>query len=387
MRSAWRLRYLGLACTGALFYPIAGRSQGWWIEAGPAFRGGMKVSAQGSSYTQILGLHDPMAAGQPSTPSGIGTPTAYGDRTYDNGYVKLDPGTGNPTSIDPNTTWNWGFNNSAQYNAAAQTLSFQKQGAPGYNTLVNGPPSGGGDYWGGGFQIVGGVPLTQADVWTFDLTLGFEGIWGGKQSFSFSSYREDVRQITVTDTYDVSGIGAASFPAGGFHGTYLGPFDNPPVVPSPVIPNLPTSRTSATSAALSTSYNSIGINVDQSLYQFSLGPKVGIASQGVSVYLRPTISLNIADANVQRTEEFIQNPAAGGSVVLGKWSDQGQRQQVFVGLGAVGGANMDLGRGYYTGVFGGYEWVSDSLKVTVGPNTVRLDASGWVVGLNVGKRF
>ena len=387
MSSAWRLRCFGLACTGALFYPWAGWSQGWWIEAGPVFRGGMKVSAQGTSYTQMLGLHDPNATGPLSPPGGIGSLNAYGDRTYDNGYVKQDPGTGNPTSIDPNTTWNWGFNNGAQYNAGAQTLSFQKQGAPGFNTLANGSPGGDGNYWAGGFQIVGGIPLLQPDVWTFDLTVGFQGIWGGKQSFSFSSYREDVRQMTVTDTYDVSGIGAGSFPAGGFHGTYLGPFDNPPVVPSPVIPNLPASRSTATSAALSTSYNSIGFNVDQSLYQFSLGPKIGLENRGVSVYLRPTVSLNIVDANVQRTEVFIQNLAAGGSAVLGKWSDQAERQQIFFGLGAVGGANFDLGKGFYAGVFGGYEWVSESLKVTVGPNTLQLDASGWVAGLNVGKRF
>jgi hypothetical protein len=387
MSSVWRTRCFGLACTGALFYPLAGWSQGWWIEVGPVFRGGMKVSTQGSSYTQMLGLHDPNAPGPISPPGGIGSLNAYGDRTYDNGYVKQDPGTGNPTSIDPNTTWNWGFNNSAQYNAGAQTLSFQKQGAPGYNTSVNGTPGGNDNYWGGGFQIVGGMPLGQMDVWTFDLTLGIQGVWGGKQSFKTSSYREDVRQINVTDTYDVSGVGAGSFPAGGFQGTYLGPFDNPPVVPSPVIPNLPTSRSTATSAALSTSYNSIGFNIDQRLYQVSLGPKMGLSSRGVSVYVRPTVSLNVIDASVERTEEFIQTPAGGGSTVLGKWTDRGDRQQLFFGLGAVGEANMDLGKGYYAGAFGGYEWVSDSLKVSVGPNSVRLDASGWVVGLNLGKRF
>jgi hypothetical protein len=379
---------MGIVCGGLFVCTNLGWAQNWWIEAGPVFRAGMTTKVEGSSYTQELGLHDPLAAGQPGAPSGIGTPGAYGDRTYDNGYVKLDPGTGNPTTIDPNTTWNWGFNNAGQYNSAAQTLSFQKQGAPGYNTLLNGSPGGNDGAWGAGFQIVAGLPLSQSGDWSFDLTLGFQGLWNGHESFSTSSYREDVRQITVTDSYDVSGIGAANFPAGGFHGTYLGPFDTPPVVPSPVIPNLPASRTSASSAALSTSYNTIGFDIDQNLYQLSVGPQIGwSASPSVKLHVRPTVSVNFIDASVKRTEEFIQMPAGGGSTVLGQWSDQASRQQVYLGLGAVGGVDLEFGKGYYGGVFGGYDWVADSVKVTVGPNNVLLDASGWVVGLSVGKRF
>ena len=348
----------------------------------------MKAKAEGSSHTQILGLHDPLASGQPSAPTGIGTPGVYGDRTYDNGYVKLDPGTGNPTSIDPNTTWNWGFNNPAQYNAGAQTLSFQKQGAPGYNTLLNSPAGHSDEFWGAGFQITAGMPLTQSGSWNIDLCLGFQGVWGSSEKFSISTYREDVRQTTVMDTYDVSGIGAANFPANGFHGTYLGPFDHPPVVPSPVIPNLPQSRVSSPSAPLSTSYNSIGFDIDQNLYQFSLGPQIGLAAgQRVRLHLRPTVSLNIVDASVKRTESFVQVPTGGAATVLAQWSDHASRQEVYLGLGAVGGVDLDFGKGYYGGVFGGYEWVSDSLKVAVGPNNILLDASGWVAGLSVGKRF
>jgi hypothetical protein len=383
-----RARSLSLLCAGFLAGHSYGWTQSWWIEGGPVFRGGMKAKAEGSSYTQALGLHDPLASGHPTDPTGLGSATAYADRTYDNGYVKLDPGTGNPTSLDPNTTWNWGFNNPAQYNSAAQTLSFQKQGTPGYNTLQNGTPGKDDEFWGAGFQIVAGLPLLHSGPWNLDLSLGFQGIWGGTESFNVSTYREDVRQSTVTDVYDVSGIGTAGFPASGFQGTYLGPFDNPPVVPSPVIPNIPQSRSASMSAALSTSYNTINFNVDQDLYQFSLGPKIGFAaSQHIQLHLRPTVSLNIVDASVKRTELFVQAPAGGASTVLNQWADHASRQDVYFGLGAVGGVDLDFGKGYYGGVFGGYEWVSASVKVSVGPNNVLLDASGWAVGLTVGKRF
>jgi hypothetical protein len=158
-------------------------------------------------------------------------------------------------------------------------------------------------------------------------------------------------------------------------------------VPSPVIPNKPQSRTSG-SAAISTSYNTIDFDIDQNLYQLSLGPQLSMmADEWLKLRVRPTISMNIIDADVKRSEVFIQAPVSGASSVLGQWSDHASHQQVYFGLGAVGGLDFDFGKGFYGGVYGGYEWVTERVKVSVGPNNVLLDASGWVAGLTVGKRF
>ena len=348
----------------------------------------MKISIAGSSHAQLLGVHDPLATGPLAPPGGIGTASAYADRTYDNGYVKQDPGTGNAESLDPNTTWNWGFNNPAQYNAGAQTLAFQKQGALGYTTLANTPANMHDDVLGAGLQVLLGFPLSKSGKWSVDLAFGFQAVWGIDENFSTSTYREDVRRITVTDTYDVSGIPSGSFPATGFHGTYLGPFDTPPVVPSPVIPNIPQSRASSTSAAVSTSYNGINFDVDQGLFQLSAGPQVGYAaSQQLKFSFRPSIAFNMIDVSVHRTEVFVQNPAGGGSVVVDRWSDQGGQHKVSFGMGAVGGADLDLGKGFFAGVFAGYDWVFEKARVSVGPNTLSLNAGGFVAGAMFGKRF
>ena len=67
----------------------------WWFQAGPVYRTGMAVRVSGSSYTQTQGLH----AAPPVPPADSET---YADRTYDDGYVKLDPGTPTPRpSADP----------------------------------------------------------------------------------------------------------------------------------------------------------------------------------------------------------------------------------------------------------------------------------------------
>jgi hypothetical protein len=349
----------------------------------------MKVSVSGSSYAQRLGLHDPAGAGPLAAPTSVGPLGSYADRTYDNGYVKIDPGTGNAASLDPNTTWNWGFNDPGQYNAGAQTLSFSRQGAPGYRTLANNPARGGDDQLGAGVQLVAGVRLGQSGNWTADLCVGFEAVWGQRTTVGMRDYRQDVRTLTTSDTYDVTGIGAGQFPVGGYQGTYLGPFDSPAVVPSPLIPNLPMSRATVMSgAALSQSYDQVMLTVDQSVYGLNVGPQLGYGlGHGVKLTVKPTVGINIVDAAVERKELFVQVPAGGVSRVVRQWRDEGKAQEVFFGMGVTGGLEVEMGRDYFGGIFGGYEWVSELANVVVGPNNVRLDASGWVVGLSVGKRF
>ena len=387
MRATYRWLAFGALALANGFIPLTSTAQEWWIEAGPACRGGMKVNVEGSSYVQAQGLHSPAASGPLGSPAGIGSANGYADRLYDNGYVKLDPGTGNPDSVGgPNATWNWGFANPAQYNAGAQTLSFQKQGDLGYNTLASGTAGASDTLLGAGLQLMAGLPLTKSGRWAFDLALGFQGIWGAHSEMESTTYREDVRQMTVTDVYNVSGIPAAQF-SQGFQGTYLGPFDNPPV-PSPVIPNLPSERLASTSAAFFTAQNRIAFDVDQSLYQFSLGPKIAYeVSHRVRLNVRPSVSLNLINAGVKRTETFAQSSTGGGSVVLQGWSNEADEWDVLFGLGATAGVDLDLGKGFYAGVFGGYEWVAEQAKVSIGPNTVSFDGGGWVAGAVIGKRF
>jgi hypothetical protein len=388
MRTLARGRHVCLTILGIGLCAPSIHAQTWWVSAGPVFRPGLQVSVGGLSYVQTLGLHDPLASGPLATPTGIGDPNAYADRVYDNGYVKRDPGTGYPTTIDPNTTWNWGFSDPGQYNANTRALTFQKTGAAGYTVLNSGAVQASDDMLGAGLQLLGGVALKQAEKWSIDLCVGFQAIWSGTDMPATSAYRESVRQVRVTDIYDVSGIPAAKFPAQGFHGTYRGPFDTPPIIPSPVIPNLPSSRTSSAGTALATSYNSVGFDLDQNLFQIAVGPRLNwAAGRNISFNLRPTISLNVIGLDAQRREAFLQNAPGVGTTVVRRWSDQATEYEVLLGLGIAAGVDLDLGKGFFAGVFGGYEWVADEATLSIGPNKVSLDANGFVAGAVIGKRF
>ncbi|HTI99717.1 MAG TPA: hypothetical protein VL527_12620 [Dongiaceae bacterium] len=357
--------------------PLSASAKDAWLEVGPAFRMGMQVKVTGSSYARDnAAWHDAQHTGPLTAPGGIGTVGDYGDRSYDNGYVNRDAATGNPASLDPNTTWNWGYQNASQYNSTANTLSYQKTGAPGYVNTVNKSVSTSDDVSGCGIELSGGLPLYDQEGWSVDLCFGFSGVWGSKLRINTSNYSEDLRQIVTTDVYSTAGVAAADFPAAGYSGTYDGPFGTPPAGGT-LVPNLPTSRNSV-SNHLSTTSNNINFAVDQSIFQFSVGPQIGwAASDKVSFNLRPTVSLNIVDVDVSRNETFGANSAA----------DHGSSTDVFFGMGVIAGVNVDLGRGFYVGVHGGYEWVSETVDVSVGPNTVSFDGSSFVLGAEVGWNF
>lgn len=352
----------------------AGVAQDWWLEAGPMLRGGMKVEVAGPTYVQQLGLLQPTTAPAGAPRDGIGAMNEYADRAYNNGYVNLAPSTGHPEALDPNTTWNWGYHDGAanHYTAANQTLNFKKSYLPTSTRSDD-------DMLAAGLHLLAGVALCKSENWRVDLALGFQAVWGS------ATARQGAEQITVNDSYDVSATVADGydFSAEDMHlGTYNGPFDDPPA-PGVVIPNQPAS------SAQTTGVNRAAFHVDQGLYQFNLGPQFAYAASScLRLRFRPTVSLNIMDVEVRRSETFDQTTAGGGRVPLhAPWFDQNDKTKVALGLGVTAGADWELGRGYYTGVFGGYEWISDEVRVAVGPNTVSLNGSGFVAGLVLGKKF
>lgn len=342
-------------------------SKNAWISISPVLRGGMNFKITGSSYAQSLGM------------DGIGRANVYSDRAYDNGgYVNKDASEGG--GIEPNTTWNWGFTDPAQYDAAAGTLTFRRNGIPRYSSLAEGGSGGDEDLPGAGLRLQAGVPLKAGEKWSMDLVFGFQANWANNE------YIESANYVTAIDTYDVSGLGLV---AGATHlGSYLGPFDTPPVIPSPIINNTLNDalnrRTEVPFAAAAGANSQISVDVDQGLYQFSLGAQVGFAaSERLRLHVTPAVSLSILDVSVARTETFMFGDGSGAK----RWSDREDDWSIHFGVSAIGGVDYDLGKNWFAGVFGGYEWMPDKTKINVGPNTVSLDASGWVVGLSLGKNF
>ena len=393
MRMTFGRRDFLLAAAGLALVPAGAPGADWWLEGGPVFRGAMQFKVTGSSYVQDLALH---AASAPlAAPTGIGTPTRYGDRVYDDGYVKLDAGTLNPDAVGgPGATWNWAYDGAGQFNGAANTLAFAKQGPVGYTPTASGSAGGAGQMWGAGLHLLAGVPLHKSGRWEFALALGFDGIWGTHSTLDTSSYRETTGRLNVTDTYNVADtVGPLGFPPprtapGGYSGTYGGPADGPStwVGGYPVINNTPTARTT-TPQAVSTAQNAISYRFQTDLYELSLAPRLRFAaSQALALHLTPNLGVGLVNVTADRSETFYSTTAAG-TATLGAWNDSSSTWQTRFVAGVNLGADYDLGKGFYAGVYGGYNWVVNPVHLTVGPNTASVDDSGYVGGAVLGRKF
>lgn len=302
-------------------YAVSCFAEGNWIQVGPAYRGGMRVKSS--------------RFGDPGT---VGPQNQYADRTYDDGYVNIDPGTGNPAAINPNTTWFWGYDHAGQYNAAAETLSFHRSGR--LNETMSGY----------GLEVVFGTPLIVPEN-----RFGMDGCIG------IQFLRASARTHDLTDVYDTTGI---AIPAAGHQGTYDGPFDVPPA-PGVLIPNLPDARIRS------------ALKVDVDIFELWVGPKLYITTgEKLSLHLTPKVSANYVMVDVNRSGAFKRAGYTDGS-----------KADFLFGAGVIGGADIEIGKGYFISLWGGYEWVHDTVDVSVSPGRVSVDVSGYTVGAAVGYRF
>ena len=219
----------------------------WSVSFGPVYRTGMKLNVSGSSYVQQGGYGAVnsyrMSGASGSVPQNQDDTSQYADRTFDNGFVNIDPSTVNFGG----DTWYWGYDDAGQYNAGADTLTFQREQSYTLvrryrhtyaNELRNEDICEEADL--DAFGIRGGASrlLVVKDRWNISMAMGFDFLPNYGHDKSFSTYEQTVSQLSVeysenfihtdTYTYDLMGVVPPSAP---YEGTYDGP--------GPLLPNLP----------------------------------------------------------------------------------------------------------------------------------------------------
>ena len=457
---------LGFAICASLLPMLAPAADegSFWISAGPAARGGMRIEASGSSRVQELGLRaardfsrapraeDFRETGRSSrleeslvsqTPApAIGDLGAYADRTYDDGYVYIDPGTADPGSLAPGLTWFWGYDDAGQYDAGANTLELHARGTEERTEATRETVVSAGqgrsvastvlrddafsqdqEARGVGFGIEGGWVLRERRGWDVALAGGLNALFGVQADFQATTWQERVRNRTwiehmtqvqrrtttsasttlTTDRYDVGD--ALPFPAAGHQGTYDGPFDVPPTIPSPLIPNTPDNRTqtpdeviassSATSEVSTTvergavqteeweAANRVWIDVDATVCQLWLGPQAAFRfADRWRMHLTPAVSLNCLSVSVSREEQFVATGSDGRLQALGMWKDDAEETAWVPGAFLDCGVECDLNRRWAVGVYARYDLIQ-AADFSAGPSAVTLDASGYSVGATV----
>ncbi|MBT3192640.1 MAG: hypothetical protein HN341_08805 [Verrucomicrobia bacterium] len=366
-----------------------------WFDVGPTYRGGMKAETSGSSYSQALPRTQSVRYEEREFDYSHGA----SGRSFSNGYVLPDSGTYDFLSPTFGYTWNWGYEQSGQYDPVQRTLTLNYSHARDVASLYTVTPTVMQDrnatfsetFDGNGVEFRVGCPLMEAETFQIDFCVGLSGIWDAKAQMSGSTFSEHVvegnytiyRSNTGTLTYDVSGITMPAAPHAGASG-------------GPVIPYGPSSSTASRSQESTvlrsqrewTNRNFIDMSIQSDIHSLWIGSQLGAqVGKSVTLSVTPRVSANYVDVDVSRHETFTRSYSDGSSASLGSWSDRGSEGELIFGAGVTGGVNIEFSNGLFAGAWGGYEWLEDEVSVDVGPNTVDVDASGYVAGAVAGVRF
>jgi hypothetical protein len=213
----------------------------------------------------------------PGAAPGNGRRTPNGDRyNYDDGYVLKDS-TGNALGL---TTY-WGYDNASQYNAGADTMSFDRSMAAGIPSAQNADAN---PY--PGLELTYDRKLGEKDNW-HHMSYGVEGAVN-YMKFSFQS--DNTFNATVTTTTDVYQLPGTTPPPAPFQGTFDGSPGGYSLLEVPMI----SSSSVITPGATLLSQN----HFDANLWGFRLGPYVEFPlTEKLSLHVSGGLALGLIDGN------------------------------------------------------------------------------------------
>ncbi len=391
----------GLACMAA----AAVHAQ-WYLEVGPAYRGDIELSVRGGSRAASSGV-DAARAGTVGRRATLKESSFNDDgsaqilREFDNGYVGPS---GWPWANTAGTTQFFGYDDPGQYNAAADTLTYQitlggnsdrqRRTVTRIGTVSEG--------WKGSERMDGvgiiatlGYLMRREESWSLGLQGRFgwlDDIQGGfrnrvafQQGIERRTFDSSVeRQDTYTYTYGT--LGNPAFPSAPYA-------MSDPAAVGPMIADTPASITHSAQTvtasdqlvrrSVGTATSSVDLDVDAQAFTFQAGARLlWQPSRRLALLVQPALTANLLDATAHRHETFRQPDGT----VIATWNDTASKQAWRMGAGVQAGARLSLSERWNLTASGGYEWV-DKHSLTVGPDQTRIDLSGYQLELAIGRTF
>jgi len=378
----------------------------WYFEVGPFYRGDMTIAVRGGSRAAEGGA----SAAQAGTTGGLPTPggslsgddgTAQILREFDNGHVGPS---GWVWANNDGVTQYFGYDDPGQYDAAAGTLTYQltlgSESASQRSSRTRTTSESLG--WrasrrtdGAGLMGTLGHGLRKEESWRVDAQLRFGWLDGIQANFrGHPAFRQHIvrstfdntvwREETLTYTYDT--LGNPAFPSAPYAMT-------DPSAVGPLIADTPTTLTTSSSMDGTTTHavghvsqaalSRVDLGVDAQAFTLQLGPRIlWHPGARLGVLLQPALTVNLLDADVRRTETFRQPNGA----VITAWHDTSDKQLWRMGAGVQAGVQLALSAHWHVKATGGYEWV-DKYSLSVGPDRIHADLSGYQVELAIGRQF
>lgn len=355
--------------------PMA-RSGGWRVNAGFLHRssGDFDWNAGTMSTPSLLTI------GPGQTYPGIeeiGPANAYADRTYNDGYVRLDGGT-----LENGDTWNWGYQNASQLSGSL--LSFH--GGDGRRAEFSETHDYDSGAWGG--ELDGNAPFIEIaymNPWRDDLSFGWQGGFSFLSTDSgrvLSTFTADKGRTDYSILYtDVFNLGEVIAPQA--------PYAGGPQGPGPLLPNIPVSRTPASTVIggeTAHAFNSIRTDFDLNLSTLSLGPVLEFARGPWAVTASTGFTLNFANWEVNQRETLFVSRDGGPATAQNTWQHRNDETDLLPGFFIQAAAGRQITENWSLQLTGRYDWV-DEFEVNAGTSNGSVDVSGWSLGAGVGFRF
>jgi hypothetical protein len=345
----------------------------WSLSVGPAFRdiGTLKTDAGYRSGSVIVPSF--VGNGSLDLPS-VGDEAAYGDRAYNDGYVRQDAG----TQLD-GATWHWGYDNDSQVQGNQLVFSatgYQSTLRDAYTAPFSGPSSRD--------SLRGLAPRIQFDARgpqrIAEFRLGFSGGFDFTRAdhnmsfsnFSGSQFRDDYR-LDYEDRYELNGIIPPLAP-------YMGNIGGP----GPIIDNIPSNRTIrqvllfTDAASIS---NQVKSSFDLNVLSLTFGPTLTRTWGAFDLSIQSGLILNLYDWDASQSERLNVTNSDGTSTVA-RWAEGSSGTKLRPGIYAQVDVSYDIDEDVLIGAFMRLDTARE-FRASAGPTTFRIDPSGIMGGLMI----
>jgi hypothetical protein len=341
--------------------------QNWFVEVGPLWRAGGEMEFRIKSLPDISGYRPAV----PPSMSRVGPMNAVADRSYDDGYVRRDYGTG----VWDNNTWYWGYKSGEQI-ADGQLLFHSRT-----SSIVGDSFSPRDSYsldlddgMGAEARIGGRVFGSNRVRGSLVVGVGFSS-FDGSTGFEDLGYVRSYRAGRITDTYNLF-TDPGAVPPAPYSGTKEGP--------GYIIPNIPVQRqiSSGRGSPATEIYHNVRQDVDVDLWVASFGLDVRGGCRTVSYVAGAGFSANFVGA-----DSAFRLAATENGVVLDSACYSEDANAFEWGMYGEVGVVFHLSRRVSLGLRGRYDYMLDDAELSFSKTNAKIDLSGFSALANLGISF
>jgi hypothetical protein len=347
---------------------VSVRRKCWRISAGALYREFDSISFDSGMNSSLTALSQGIAA------KGAAIGSEFSDREYDDGYVRMDPGTG--VNGD---TWYWGYADSDQ--VSGDSIWFHSDLGIDLSTGVDVSISSGN--WNKGNLSAPTYFVEAERIFRHRETMDFGVVVNvsmssidASDSHSTFHAEQHVTQyyVSESDRYNLDGMIPPGAP---YSGTYGGP--------GPLLEENPDEHieTRIPLRSGTTTQNLIHEELIVDLWTLGVGLSATKEARGYTFSFEAGPTINVIATEASHDEWLISNRNGTASPVA-EWHDSSSETELMFGMFGQFVFNLfDLSDSVQVGLVGRYDWV-ETITGAVGPSNYEVDLKGVSGGITLG---